>query len=287
VPALLRALQRENERGIDKSDTSKRAILDALIVLDAQVQPGLLMQRLERTSLTETCLLLLQYKAGASDALLELFDKAPSHTKAPWAAACALVSNRDKRIAERLIAGRAWELDLKVSGLGRGGGWAYCGGDPRWHSSHENWPPKVTYDLRLPEYGAALLLIRSVRTEGTRSGLVEQGIAERERNALRIRLLNVLLGEEQERGLLRPSEDFALDVTSVEDYHRKLQDHCMDLRDRLTHVALRLEALGHLEHAQELADLIVLHIRLHDFFSEDGARLPRPPDLPWVEFEEY
>jgi hypothetical protein len=59
----------------------------------------------------------------------------------------------------------------------------------------------------------------------------------------------------------------------------------MNLRDRMTRVVLRLEALGHLEHAQELSERIVLRIRLHDFFSEDGARLPRPPDLPWVEFE--
>jgi hypothetical protein len=285
VPDLLKALERENGRAPDRPDTSKRAILDALVVLEAQVPLELLMQRLEQKSMPETCLLLLRDQEHASEALLQLFDAADLSEKARWAAACALVSMRDERIAERLLAGMEWEFDVVVNELG--GGHTSCAsfGGSFWGSAHAAWPPRVTYDLRLPERGAALTPIQFARREDTRKGQLPGQVSLEERTALKSRLLETLLGDAEERALLRPSECFQMDWTDADAYQKQLQERCADLRDRLTRVALRLESNGLVKHAQELSARIVLRARLKDFREDRGTGLPAPPELPGIVFE--
>lgn len=288
VPALLAALEREN-RGPPEGDLSaKGAILDALVLLEARVPAALLTERLEESSLPETYLLLLRDAEHGADGLLALFDAAPPERTARWAAASALVAARDPRVARRLLLGMEWELEVGVREPGSSRWLPFGGAGGGWSVAHELWPPRVSYELLLPGDGAPLLPIPYRRMEETRSGSLPHRVLARERAARRDRLLEELLGESEERGLLRRPEDQHLAWSSTEGaeaYRLALRARCLELRERLTRVASRLEGLGLLERSGEVATALVLRVRLHDLREEPKEPLPSPPELPGVLFE--
>lgn len=285
VPALLVALQRENQRPPDGADTTKRAVLDGLLELEASVPVALLAQRLEASSLPETFLLLVRSPEPAADGLLALFDAAAVEASARWAAACALVAARDARIAARLLAGMDWELDWIVRDAGSSRGIGSGGEGGAWSSSHEFWPPRVTYELLLPQDGAPLSPIRHARTESTRSGRLPSRVSAEQRAAWKVRLIDDLLGDVEERGSLQRFEDLVLDWSDSEAYARALREHCSSLRNQLGRVAVRLETLGLLQRAEEIGASIAIRVKLHDLRSSASAPLPAPPELPGVIYE--
>lgn len=285
VPALLAALERENRSASAGAHSTRSAILDALIGLDANVPVALLTQRLEESSLPETYVLLMRDQKHAADALLALFDAAAVDASARWAAACTLVEARDARVAERLLAGMEWELDFVVRDAGSSASIGYGSEGGRWCSAHERWPPRVTYELLLPEDDAPLSPIQHTRTERTRSGTLPTRVEARQRGAWKVRLIDRLLGDVEERGLLQRSEDQYLDWTDAEAYARALRAHCLSLRDRIARVAVRLETLGLLEHAQEVSASVALRVRIHGLRESPPAPLPPPPELPGVVYE--
>lgn len=279
VPALLAALERENRRPAEGADLPKRAVLDALVRLEATVPTALLTQRLEESSLAVTYLLLMRGAEGAGDGLLALFDAAPLDAEARWAAACALVEARDERIAGRLLAGE-WELDVTVRDAGSTASVVHGGAGGGALSSHEPWPPRVRHELVLPEDAAPLSSIQHVRTEGGRFARAPSRVGAEKRFALRVRLIDVLLGEVEERGLLQRSESLVLEWAGAEAFVGALRSHCQSLLERLARVAKRLASLG--SSAQEISDALTLRVAIHDLRSGRPEPLPSPPEITGV-----
>lgn len=284
IPALVEALGRENAAPPDHADFTKVAILDALILLEAEVPATLVTQRLEANTLAPSFLLLARQGESAADGLLALFDAAPANDEARWAAACALVAARHPRIAQRLLAGMEWELDLVVRDPGSGAAVGQTGGIACWTSAHAQWPPRVIYDLRLPADGEPLMPVGFERRERTRSGRLPARLYAPERTAWRARLIDDLLGESEERGLLRRSEDMSIEWTDADAYAGAVRAHCLDFHDRIARVAARLESAGFLERGQDVAASATIRIRIHDLRDSPATPLPPAPELPRVTY---
>ena len=143
VPALIKALARDDELTVGNASRAKPAILDALVRLKARVSPDLLATSLEPGLLAPTFLLLARDPERARDAMHELWKAAHKHRETRWAAACALVEWRDPRVGSLLLNGTDWNLEVVVHDPGspsyEGGG----GGGGGWGTSHEVWPPRV------------------------------------------------------------------------------------------------------------------------------------------------
>lgn len=285
VPALLAALEQENRRPPAYADDPKRSILDALILLGADVPAALLTERLEESSLAETYLLLARDTEHGADGLVALLEAAPKDHVARWAAAAALVAASDRRVARQLLLGTEWELDVVVADDDAVSPNLYSGWGGRWSAAHEIWPPHVTYELLLPAAGEPLLPIQHRRTEATRSGAMPKPVLAWERPAWRTRLLGELLGASEERELLASPDLILDDAENAEAYREALRAHCAGLRERLGRVAARLERSGLLENAADVAAAVQLRVRLHDRRTERQTPLPTPPDLAGVVFE--
>jgi len=283
VPALLDALKKENERPAEGADFPKRAVLDALLRLDARVPVGLAMARPEREFANQVYLLLASDAEHGRDGMIQLLDLKWIDSTAHWASACALVDARDKRIAERLIAGWDWEFRVRVvkPGSALGGSIGRNGGGS---SSHDLWPPRATYELELPTQDQPLQPIAFVRSEATRHWTLPRVIDVSERMQRRAQLLTILLRTEPESSLVREAEDLSIELSEGEAYETPLRTHAADLRERIGKLASALKRVGLIDEKSVLAP-VSFRVRVSDYRDSPGTPLPAPPAIEGVTYE--
>lgn len=114
VPALLELVERENNRPPEASPLTKKAALDALVRLDADVPAELLTSRIAEEHYSETMILLARNKEENQEDLLCFMDRLPIHGKHWWVAAVYLTSVKPPGLAQRLLQGLQFELTIFV-----------------------------------------------------------------------------------------------------------------------------------------------------------------------------
>jgi len=283
VPHLLEALERKNQRDPLRA---KRAILDTLLRLDAEVPANLLAtEELEAELGAVTYLLLVRdFKANAK-ALRRLHDVLPTDNAARWASACALTNQRDPYIAERLLAATPWRVQLIVEDPDNEAFGDITGGDGRWMTSHGSWPPRVTYHLDLPNAEGRLFPIKYQREESLKSGKHQKKVYGHLARKLRVRLLDELLAKSRIAGKLDRDESIHVVWTDEETYKKDVKASFSRFRMLLKGVAQTLEKAGLLSRYGDVIHAIRFSVRIHDKRMESAGSLPAPPKISGVTYE--
>ena len=255
--AALDALRHESRRPVNGSTGPKEHLLDALLRLDADVPTDRLVERLEEDTLPETYLLLARAEQPDVAALRLLLDAAPIDSGAHWATACLLAQLDAPDLAARLL-----ERDPPTG--------------PR------AWSGTSCRRARTSPLDSAT----GQRESNPRSLRGPRSIEAHDRLPLRGRLLDHLLGECPERGLIGPPLEHAIVWTTPRAYERALRAYLDGVREALLRVALRLEARGRLEDAHGVLGRTVVLVEIDDARTGENPALPKPPALPWVRYGE-
>jgi hypothetical protein len=194
--------------------------------------------------------------------------------------ACALVQLRDPRVAAALLGSMYWPVDVTVRPAGSGVKRGWGAGSGHLRNSHPPWPPLVAYKLRLPGPEEPLSPLKYERRESERTLRLANPLDPAQRNALRARLLGVLLEDASAASALG---DCALQVDWTDEaaFVRETLAHFDRVRSRILDVALALESRGLLIDARDVAARATLHVSIHDA-REGGGALPRPGVGPRV-----
>jgi hypothetical protein len=284
VPALVTALEHENARAANGSEHPTRAILDALIRLEARVPHGTLLARPDVRFAAQVYVLSMHDAEHGAEALAQLMAQGFFQSPAHWAAACALTHARDRRVAEHLLAGSAWELEIGVRLPGSEAELGLYGSGGQWSTPHASWPPRAYYDLRLPKPDEPLQPIAHVRREHLRSGPRDPVIPAEERTGWRVRLIDALLREAPERGLLHGSESFVVDLVDAASYQREIQGRVDELIGRWERVLAALDRQDLIGDPVPVRARLSFAIRIVDLRPEGSPALPLPPQRADVRY---
>lgn len=268
LPALLATFERWDGLGAK----ARAHVLDALIRLGAQVEPG----RLPLTPWleVESYVLLARDPHAHRDELLRLFDACEEDAPERWACAVSLAHVDEAQLAARLLDGLPWTIAVQVrepgSFVGRSGGRRSMGiqcGRPAW-------PPRFAYALRLPEEDeplSAQVPARRLETTGSCLRLDRSFDGER-REALRRRLLAKLLDEDT----LDLAADLDLEWHGDAAFVAALREHLPRQRAAFEEVARELAARGLLAGPAEALARTRFQIELFDMRDDKASGLPEP-----------
>jgi len=177
IPTLLELVKRQNRRLNGPVPLVKKAALDALIRLDADVPAGLLYHGLNEVCLAETLILLAKNPEKNRNGLFYLMDYDDVDNQHWWATAAVLTSLNPLGLAERLLKEARLTLCVTVCDQGEKRG-STCsegsGGLRSWSATANLYPPKSTYIFSTnPEKGAVVLQAKPIviyyqRSEDTR-----------------------------------------------------------------------------------------------------------------------
>jgi hypothetical protein len=270
VPALLDILRASDDARAD----DRHVVLDALIRLDARVEPARL--ALDPKLPAESLILLARDLPNNRDELAELMHACAQDEPSRWVAAGLLVEADHTRIAAFLIADTEWPIDVVVRDPGSEVGLGSGAVGSRMLISHPPWPPRFCYELSLPEPGSAFAPVRFERREYADGMRLPSPVPADRRNELRARLLDGWL-----KGLApgdgpRADEDLLLDWRGSADFESRLRDHIAGLRGRIARAASELEAAGKFDRAPYIAACAWIRVELHDLREDGVGSLPRP-----------
>lgn len=283
VPALIAALEHENRRAPDGSDEPTRCLLDALIRLDARVPADVILARVEPQFAPQAHLLMAKGEKPDLDGLLRLYELGWTDLLAHWASACKLVAARDPRILHSLLFATPWEVEFAVCddgndyvARGMSSGVA-C-------SRHPRWPPRVLYELQLPDAQGSSLEVGFKRSQFTTCWWNHGLSRAYEPAAQRMKLVELALGEATPD--LRPRLAPPLLYTYSDDAS------CLEALDVCADGAfLALEAVARravekqlFSEEQRALPPFRLQINLRDCRVDPAAPLPKPPPRANVEF---
>jgi hypothetical protein len=271
---LVDALRRENERPPDGSSAPTRALLDALVQLDHAAPADVLLARPD-PELATVLYLALSCEgdpASASSSLVRFVELGWCAEPSYWAASIELTVARDPRIAAHAFGGDVWELQIGVRDPGSADEVPYALQGGYWGTSHATWPPRVQYQLKLPEPDAPLDDIEFTRKEYVRSGPEPRRLSTHHRIEWRGRLLRELAPSS-------PELDLAAATAYVESIDRRaleiaIREHVARARAVLAAAAEELARAKLLPDAATAASALRLSVELVDLRSDVSVPLP-------------
>lgn len=278
VAALIDAL--DAGRGLREPDME--AVLDALIRLDAPLEPGRLV--LDGRHAAETLILLSRDPKTHQGEIATLLAVCPEDEPARWAAACLLAEHRDRGIAAVLLGSTTWSADVVVrepgsdAAVGQGGGARYRS------FPHPPWPLPVAYHLRLPCADEPLWPVRYERKRYGERLQLPTPVARSQSGALRARLLGALLEDADGPALAHDERELIVQWRDEATYEREVLAHIGGLRQKILHIGQALEARGFLTNGTATAARATIRVALHDLRAEGVGALPRP-GIPSVVYD--
>ncbi len=238
VPALFELVGRENKRAPGPVPVVKKAALDALIGLDAEVPVEFLSAGLHEDYLAETLILLARNADENQDALLGLMDHGPVDGQHWWAAAALLAPLEPPGLAQRLLP----EIRFRLSVTVRDPNSAILietfeyHGSGFWSSTSNLFPPKPTYIFSAePEKGATVLRAKPIavyfqRTEGARGGKSDCKVGPLTRAEHSLRVIEAMIGTIPD-GLSPDAKcAIAVDWVDEQDFQERVDSQCSLLR---------------------------------------------------------
>jgi len=239
IPALLKLVTRENQRNTGPVPIVKKAALDALIRLDADVPGGLLSTGLHKDYLAETLILLAKNPDKNRDALFSLMDYGPVEGQHWWAAAGILASLKPKGLTERMLAEVRLTLSITVRDQGTDHDIRYFegfGSGGVWGCTSNLFPPKPTYILSTEPKKAQWfsqakpITIYFQRSEGARDGITAGTVGPQTRTIYVIQFLLAMLDKPLNDFPITGKSFFKLDWVSEHDYIEKVKSQLDLLR---------------------------------------------------------
>lgn len=250
--------------------SAHRAVLDALIRLEARVEPGQLPASPWCDDLRYV--LLTRDPERHRDELASLHDACELDEPVRWACALTLARLRDQRLAERLLSADPWPVRVTVRDPGSSVGARGASRSMRVSCGRSSWPPGVQYVLRLPEAGEPLPLAVPSQRREVRTCFYSNPLTPDQQADWRRRLVGELLGSSPPA----LAEDLELEWRGVETFVSDLREGLSEQRARFERTAHELAALGLLESPAACAERATFRIALHDGRSEPRGTLPRP-----------
>lgn len=288
VPALLELIDRENQRDPGPVPPVKKAALDALIRLDADVPFELLRVGLHADYTAETLILLARDPEINMEALFDLMDFGPVNGQHWWAAAGILASIEPIGLAARLLPEVRLSLSVAVrdpgseefnhyiEGYGSGG---------RWGSTGTIFPPRPTYVFSTePEKGAVVLQAKPVviyfqRTEGAKGGITAGGTGPMTRTEFALSFILAMIDGPKDDLLQESEHRREVDWIDEKDCRKKICAELDQLRSRFGRLVSTLREQGLL--APGACEDLKLEIKLRI----QDVRENKIPPLPEISAE--
>lgn len=271
--ALIDALRHENERPPDRSASTTRCILDALIQLDVAAPAEVLLARPDPELATMLYLALScePDPERAATSLVRFVALGWCADRPYWAAAVELAVARDPRIVAHAFAAD-WELQVGVRDPRSADEVPDTLGGGRWTVSHAMWPPRVQYELKLPDSGAPLDRIEYTRHEHDRSGPQPSRLFPHERIAWRARILRELAPGSPALDL--PAATAYVETFDRASLERAVREHVARARSLLATAAEELERSKLLPDAAAATAALRFSVELVDLRSDRSTPLP-------------
>jgi hypothetical protein len=284
--ALREALSIENGRAKDADSAPRSAIFDALIRLEIAAPPELVLGRSD-AEFASQCYLVLALEhdeARRAEGFAKLVQLGWATTAAHWAAAGRLAEARDASGFVAVLTSAPWDAIFAVRDRGSERVSSAGGGGGGWSTSHDSWPPRVSYKLALPKPDEPLGAITFERFENTRSGTLAAQIRTHERIERRARVMRAYVGGAPELAL-GPDAVIALhDFKNAAACAGAALDHAERVRARITAVARALAETAKLEDLERVLARVRIRVHIEDRRTDAEPPLAIPLSTESIEF---
>lgn len=282
APDLVAALRAQSERTKDPSTKAYSLLLDALIQLEHAAPAELILARAseEHAELVYLALGVETDEQRAADNLARFVALGLRSESAYWAAAIELTLARDPRIAEELLVGAPWELELGVRDSGSDTQMGRVDGQRIRSWAHPQWPPFVSYRLDLPAPNGALAELRHTRSEHTRSAHSQMGPGLAARRDWRLRLLRELSAQSTPP----PVDQLELYVDDPRTISAAVDERVKVLRASLDRLVRQFAEAGLIVDSEKLRKRIHFTVELRDLRAERTPPLAAPADTESVRY---
>lgn len=286
IPILVDLLDKNDRPKENISIELNLLVLDALARMHAYVPPEILMKGAGADGLDAAFIILAYDAKNSADGLLTLMKDSSPDKQHWWAAARALASVGDGRVANELL--KALKIYLYVSVNDPGNTDVFngssTGGGGGWFRSHAEFPPRVTYffsqepkkesvcavEGRLPVYYQREESIKS----GRRVPPVDEGSAARHA----WKCLEELYHQEPGGGSLKFTdlETFMIEWSDVTDFKNKLIQKRAEIANQYKSVVEWVEGKGWIERGQSSKPAPIV-TKVMDWRTGERSKLPEIP----------
>lgn len=270
----------------DKSNNRARIlILDAMARLRVDAPEELLFSRADAETLDVVLLILLNRSEDHRGGLIKLFQVAAKDSQASWAAARALATTGDMRIAPELVpmlkvvlrifVWKAGEIEEPYDSHEGGGGY--------WNSPHAMPPPRVSYHFSdRPEAGAIVVIagrlpVYAMREEALRGGATVQPVRGRAVAKNAWDCLQELLKQNDvdasETGF-NVTSLLSFEFTTNDDYVARIEEKRDSIKQNYRLLLNKLRAAKLIGAQEGPAPVPQITVMVEDYRDEDAPPLP-------------